>query len=266
MGNFILFERRDRVAVLTMNHPETLNSLYDGGPLEDLCEALSRLQADRDLSVAILTGAGRAFSSGADLKKIAADGGLASLPHLKVRDFYKSGIVRIVENFEALELPIIAAINGPAFGAGFGLACLCDIRIASENATFCEPFVKLGLVPADGNAWLMPRLIGAAAYAELLYTADPIAANVAEQRGVVNKVVPHGGLLVETLALAKRIAANAPQALRMAKRLMHEGRRGDLKSNLELAATMQALLHRSDDHREALNAFLEKRAPRFTNT
>jgi enoyl-CoA hydratase/carnithine racemase len=165
--------------------------------------------------------------------------------------------------FEAIEVPVIAAVNGPAIGAGCDLACMCDIRIAGESAKFAESFVKLGLVPGDGGAWLLPRVIGFSRACEMAFTGDMIDAAQALACGLVSKVVPDADLLDAARSLAARIAANPPHAVRMTKRLFREAQRASLSAILDTSAAAQALCHATADHHEAVSAFLEKRPPLF---
>ncbi|XKH38395.1 enoyl-CoA hydratase-related protein [Azospirillum doebereinerae] len=161
-------------------------------------------------------------------------------------------------------MPVIAAVNGPAIGAGCDLACMCDLRIASEAARFAESFVKVGIVPGDGGAWLLPRVVGFSKACEMAFTGDSIDAAEALACGLVSKVVPPAELLPAAQALAKRIAVNPAHAVRMTKRLLREGRHVRLDTLLEMSAAMQALAHATADHREAVDAMLGKRPPTFT--
>ncbi|MCW5732115.1 MAG: crotonase/enoyl-CoA hydratase family protein, partial [Alphaproteobacteria bacterium] len=207
---------------------------------------------------------GTAFSSGGNVKRMGEAGGLNSALPVETRANYLRGIQRIPLAFNALEVPVIAAVNGPAIGAGCDLACMCDIRIAGESARFAESFVKLGIIPGDGGAWLLPRAVGLSKACEMAFTGDPIDAREALECRLVSRVVPDGELMAEARRLAERIAVNPPHAVRMAKRLIREGQHMKLDSLLELSAAMQALAHATADHREAVKAFLEKRKPVFT--
>jgi enoyl-CoA hydratase/carnithine racemase len=178
---------------------------------------------------------------------------------MDVRDNYRRGIQRIPLAFHRLDVPTIAAVNGPAIGAGCDLACMADIRIASEKASFAESFVKLGLIPGDGGAWLLQRVVGYARAAEMSFTGELVDAQAALAMGLVSRVVPHEALLAEANALAERIAANPGQALRMTKRLMREAQTSRLDSILELSAAYQALTHGSAEHDGAVAAFLDGR-------
>jgi len=264
MTDAVLYERDGSVVTLTLNRPELRNPISDDDMVDAIIAMLDRLEEDAEARVAILTGAGSAFSSGGNLKKMAATGGLADAMPARTRRNYKRGIQRLPLRFAALEVPVIAAVNGPAIGAGCDLACMCDLRIAGTSASFAESFVKLGIIPGDGGAWLLPRVVGFSKAAEMALTGDMIDAQEALACGLVSKVVPDSDLLVEARKLADRIAVNPTQAVRMTKRLLWESRSVNLDTLLELSAAMQALAHATDDNREAIAAFLEKRKPNFT--
>jgi enoyl-CoA hydratase/carnithine racemase len=161
-------------------------------------------------------------------------------------------------------VPVIAAVNGPAIGAGLDLACMCDVRIAAETAVFAESFVKVGIVPGDGGAWLLPRIIGFSKATELALTGETIDAAEALRIGLVSRVVAPDGLMAAAREVAGKIAANPPHAVRMTKRLLREGQTATLANILELSAAMQSLAHATRDNDEAIDAFLEKRRPIFT--
>jgi len=181
-----------------------------------------------------------------------------------IRERYRRVVHRIVRALYGLEVPLVSAVNGPAMGLGCDIAGLGDIRIASDRASFGVPFMKLGIIPGDGGSWLLPRNIGYNRAAELLFTARSIDAATAEQWGLVNRVVPHETLMDEAMETAGQIAAQPPQALRMAKTLLRQGRDMNFDQMLELSAAMQALAHLTDDHIEGVTAVLEKRSGEFT--
>lgn len=262
--SLVLFEVEDGVATLTLNNPELRNPISDIDMVDALVDALDRLNRDKSVRVAILTGAGSGFSSGGNLRTIGTPGSLGSGDPAEIPQSYQRGIQRIPLAFQALEIPVIAAVNGPAIGAGCDLACMCDMRIASDSARFAESFIKLGLIPGDGGAWLLPRVVGYSKACEMVFTGETIDAAEALACGLVSQVVPGDELMAAARALARRIAANPPQALRMAKRLMVQARGATLADHLETAASVQALAHTTADHHEALAAFREKRAPVFT--
>lgn len=265
MSDPVLYETSgEGVVTLTLNRPEMRNPISDPEMVEALVAALDRLDGDPAARVAILTGAGKGFSSGGNVKEMKP--GSTSLNAgnpAATRINYKRGIQRLPLAFAALEVPVIAAVNGAAMGAGCDLACMCDLRIAAESARFAESFVKLGLIAGDGGAWLLPRVVGWSKAAEMALTGDMIDAREALACGLVSQVVPDAELMDAAQALAGRIAANPRHAVRMTKRLLWEGRRADLSSLLEMAAAMQAAAHTTADHAEAVDAFLEKREPKF---
>lgn len=263
MTNLVLFEVTDAVATLTLNRPELRNPISDLDMVESLVAALERLNSDFSIRVAILTGAGSSFSSGGNLQKMGQPGELAGGAPLETRRGYSRGIQRIPLAFQSLEVPIIAAVNGAAVGAGCDLACMCDIRIAGKSARFAESFIKLALIPGDGGAWLLQRVVGFAKASEMAFTGDIIDSSEALSCGLVSQVVPDRELMSAAQGLAKRMAINPPHALRMTKRLMMQARLASMDQHLESAAAHQALAHTTEDSREAIAAFREKRPPRF---
>ncbi len=180
-----------------------------------------------------------------------------------IRERYRRGIHRIVRSLWGLDVPLIAAVNGPAIGLGNDVACLADMRIAADTALFGATFLKVGLVPGDGGAWILPRTIGHARAAELFFTGDTIDAQTALAWGLVSRVVPAASLMDEARTLAQRIARQAPDVLRMTKRMMREGQSVSFDTIMEMSAAMQSLAHLTEDHHEAVEAFFEKRPPVF---
>ena len=260
----VLIEAADGVVTLTLNRPEQRNPISDADMIDALIAALENLNEDATARVAILTGAGPGFSSGGNVKAMAGGAGRAAATPHSNREWYRTGIQRIPRAFEALEVPIIAAVNGAAVGAGCDLACLCDLRIASTEASFAESFVKLGLIPGDGGAWLLPRIVGQARAREMAFTGDAITARQALECGLVSQVVAPEELMPAARALAARIAVNPPIAVRLTKRLMREAERADLETVLQLSGAMQSIAHATEDHREAVEAFVAKRRPKFS--
>jgi enoyl-CoA hydratase/carnithine racemase len=255
----MLVDQRGHVEVWTINRPEARNPISDPDIVDALVGGVDRINHDLHVRAVVLTGAGSAFSAGGNIKDMAArrppfDGAPAAL-----RDAYRYGIQRIPRAMYACDVPIIAAVNGPAIGAGCDLVAMCDLRIASTAAVFAESFVKLGLVPGDGGAWLLQRAIGLPRAAEMTLTGDAIDAETAQAWALVSRVVEPDKLLPEAVALANRIAANPPNSVRMAKKLLREAQHQSLDSVLELAAAYQGISQRTDDHEEALTGFLEKR-------
>jgi 2-(1,2-epoxy-1,2-dihydrophenyl)acetyl-CoA isomerase len=250
-------ELGDGVLTLTLDRPEVLNAL-DQQLKEDLLVALRLAAEDREVRVVVLTGAGRAFCAGQDLTERMAD----DAPDLgvEIRERY----IPIILAMRELPKPIIGAINGPAAGAGCSIALACDLRIAAEGASFIQAFGRVGLVPDSGSSWFLPRLIGYARAAEMIFTTEPLDAAAAERIGLVNRVVPAGRLLEEARALGGRLALAAPLALALAKQELQRSMEVDLATALEFEADQQSIAGRSKDHAEGIAAFLAKRPPRFT--
>lgn len=261
--SFIDSKRRGRILILTMNKPAERNALSTEAECVAFAEACEAANADVTISCVIVTGAGNIFSAGGDLRAMRARTGLSEGDEATLRGRYRRGIQRLSRGLYNLEMPAIAAVNGPAAGAGFDIACFCDIRIAVPEARFAESFVKVGLIPGDGGAWILPRTVGRSKAAEMTFTGDAIGAEEALRVGLVSAIVPRETLLEEAVALAGRIVVNPPQALRAAKQLMREAQYVSLETHLESAAHVQARAHHSADHEEAVAAFLDKRPPNF---
>ena len=255
---FLTLERDGAILTVTMNQPETRNALTGNTAVAEFVQLCADVRKDAGVKVVILTGAGPIFSSGGNVKDMKRFFDDALTPDL-IREEYRQGIQQIPLALHELDVPVICAVNGPAIGAGLDLTCMCDIRICSETATFAESFVRVGIVPGDGGAWLLPRAVGMAKAAEMSFTGELVDAQAALAMGLVSRVVPHAALLAEANALAERIAANPGQALRMTKRLMREAQTSRLDSILELSAAYQALTHGSAEHDGAVAAFLDGR-------
>lgn len=252
------------VVTWTLDAPETRNAISSPEMIDAIVAAVDAVNRDDSVSVVILTGAGPAFSSGGNVKDMRDRTGMFAGSPTELREGYRRGIQRIPRALRACEVPVIAAVNGPAIGAGCDLTTMCDLRIASTKAVFAESFVKLGIIPGDGGAWFLPRTIGWARAAEMAYTGDPVDAATALEWGLVSRVVEPEELMDAARALAARIAANPPHAVRMAKTLLRESERASLDALLEQSAALQALAHHTDDHAEAVAAMLERRPPEFT--
>lgn len=264
MSDAVLFERDGAIVTLTLNKPQTRNPTTDPEILGALNDAFARIAADTGISCMILTGAGKAFSAGGNLKHMRDREGGFGGNTADVSDKYRQGIQRTTLALYNLEVPTIAAVNGPAYGAGCDMACACDIRVASDDAVFAENFVKIGLISGDGGGWLLPRAVGLSRACEMTFTGDPMDAATALAYGLVSRVVPNDSLMETAQQLAARIASNPPRQLRMAKRLLREGQVTRLDSLLELAAALQGACHHTQDHEEAIRAFFDKRPPKFT--
>ncbi len=261
--SLILTEKRGHIAILTLNRPDAMNALGAPGDGDQVAAACAAINADRDIRAVVLTGAGRAFSAGGDVKAMKAREGAFAGNGVELRDGYRNNIHRVVRSIYGLEVPSIAAVNGPAIGLGCDVACMTDIRIAAEGARFGVTFLKLGLIPGDGGAWLLPRTIGMSRASELLFTGDVVDAATAEKWGLVSKVVPAESLMDEAIALAERIAQQPPHALRLAKSLLKHGQTTSYDTLMEMSAAAQAISHLTDDHMEGVEALLEKRPAAF---
>lgn len=260
----LLVERDGHVETWTLNRPDSRNPISDDDMVAAIVDAVDAANANPEVRVVILTGAGKAFSAGGDVKKMRDRAGMfGGKPH-QIRNGYRYGIQQIPLALHRLDVPLIAAVNGPAVGAGCDLTAMADMRIASETAWFAESFVKLGIIPGDGGAWFLPRLVGPARAAEMTLTGDRVDAKTALEWGLVSRVVAPEDLMAEARALADRVAVNPPHAVRMAKKLLRESDGSSLSSLLELSAAMQPLAHHAPDHEEAIEAFLDKRDPHFT--
>ncbi len=263
--SFLRIEQDGHLAILTLDAPGRRNAISSFADCEEVEAACRRIARDASVRCVIVTGADPAFCAGGDLKGMRDRTGIMEADGpARMRENYRQGIQRIPLALWELDVPTIAAVNGPAIGAGLDLACMCDIRIASEKAVFAESFVRVGIVPGDGGAWLLPRAVGLSVAAEMSFTGDPLDANQALEARLVSRVVPHGELLPAARALAARITRNPPTVLRMTKRLLREGQHMSLPSLLELSAAYQAIAQETEDHREAVAAMLGKRDASFT--
>ncbi|MGI9328292.1 MAG: crotonase/enoyl-CoA hydratase family protein [Pseudomonadales bacterium] len=257
--SFLRQERHDHVLLLTMSSPDTRNALTGDEQFDDFEQVCSAVNADIGIRAVVLTGAGSAFCAGGNVKDMRDRKGLFSGDPADQAEAYRKGIQRIPRAIYALNVPIIAAVNGPAVGAGCDLATMCDIRIASEKAMFAESFVKLGIIPGDGGAWFLPRAIGYSNACKMAFTGAPVKAPEALAMGLVSEVVAPEELTSTALELAAQIALNPPHAVRLTKQLMRASQGATLDELLEKSAASQALCHAEPDHLEAVNAFFDKR-------
>ena len=265
MKDFVSVEKRGRIAIITMQRPESMNAIATHQDCDDLIAALEDIQADTNISAAILTGEGKGFSAGGNIKAMKDRSGIGPLDKPdETRANYRRGVQAITRAFMHIEVPLIAAVNGHAVGLGCDLACLCDIRLAAESAKFSASFIKVGIVPGDGGAWSLQRVVGYSQAAEMFLTGDRYTAEEAKGFGLVSRVVSDESLLDEALVIAERIVANPARALRLTKRLLREAQHSRMSDILELSAAYQALAHETDDHAEAVDSFLERRPPNFT--
>lgn len=254
----LIFSVQDNVAIVTLDRPDKLNAL---GPAmrESLKRALDEVAGNDEIRAMVLTGAGRGFCAGADVTGQAAR--LSGEAPQQTRQEMLSPIGMLAPRIRDLDKPTIAAVNGVAAGMGFSVALACDIRIASDKARFTCAFVKRGLVPDTGSSYFLPRLIGTDKACELAFTGDIVDAAEAERMGLVTRVVPHDELMERAVALATRIAKGPPIAITLTKRSIYKG--GDLMQQLEYETYAQNICRATEDHKEGVNSFIEKRAPVF---
>jgi enoyl-CoA hydratase/carnithine racemase len=250
-----------RVAVLTFRRDDVRNALTSTALVDDIPNAVAWADANPGISVLIMTGEGSAFSAGGNIKTM---GERAKAPPFVLEQNYRGGVQRIPLALEQAQIPVIAAVNGPAIGAGFDMANMCDIRIGSTHAQFGETFVNLGIVAGDGGGWFLTRLIGYQRAAELTFTGRIVKAEEAKALGILLEVTAPEELMPRAKDLAAKVAAKPPQAVRYAKRLLKLAQRQNLEEHLTICSAFQAICHKTEDHAEALAAFFEKRAGSFT--
>ncbi len=262
--SLIQITREGPVAILMLNRAESMNPLGAPGDGDEFVAAANAINRDMECRAVILTGAGRAFSAGGDIKAMQSKTGTFGGTAPAISDGYRDNIHLMLRALYGLRVPVIAAVNGPAIGLGCDVACLADIRIASEAAKFGVTFLKLGIIPGDGGTWILPRVIGMSRAAELFYTGDVIDAATAKDWGLVSRVVAADALMGEARALAAKIALLPPHALRHTKNLLRQGQQISYDSALEMAANTQAMMHTTADHAEGVAALIEKRPATFT--
>jgi enoyl-CoA hydratase/carnithine racemase len=254
-------EFEGRVAVLTFKRDDMRNALTGTGLVDDICATLEWTNASSDVSVLILTGAGSAFSAGGNIKTMrerAMTSSAAEMEH-----YYRHSIQRIPRAMNASEVALIAAVNGPAIGAGCDLALMCDLRIGSNKAQFGETFINLGIMAGDGGSWFLQRAVGAHRAAELTLTGRIVKAEEARDLGILLEVTEPDRLLPRAREIAGQIAAKPPLAVRYAKRTLRLARHQGLEEHLESCASFQGALQKTEDHLEALAAFFDKRSGVF---
>ncbi len=254
------YDVQDRIATLTLNRPERLNALGDT-LREDLYAAVTTSAADPNVGVLVITGAGRGFCSGGDVKSMNEREQTGERP--SASDRFAPLRDRIILAMRDCPKPVIAAVNGAAAGAGMNLALACDMRIASSAAQFSQAFVKRGIAPDWGGSWLLPRVVGTAKACELIFTGETIDAAEALKLGIVNAVVAPDELMAETYKLARKIADGPPVAIALSKRAIHHNQDVDLRAGLEFETFAQGLCRETEDSKEGVRAFMEKRAPVF---
>jgi enoyl-CoA hydratase/carnithine racemase len=261
--SFLSRERHGHVLVLTMSSPDTRNALTSDDQFTDFEQTCAEINNDMSVRVVILTGEGSAFCAGGNVKDMRDRKGLFAGDPFDQADAYRRGIQRIPRAIYALNVPVIAAVNGAAVGAGCDLATMCDIRIGSTKAMFAESFVKLGIIPGDGGAWFLPRAVGYSNACKMAFSGDPVRADDALAMGLMSEMVEPEALLERAIELAQSIASNPPHAVRLTKQLMRGSEKASLDEILDKSATFQAVCHAEPDHAEAVAAFFEKRQGQY---
>ena len=265
MSESIIYEQDQRVVTITLNRPDTRNAL-SGDLIDGLINALEKANRDKNVGCVILTGAGKSFSSGGNLQEIKNMTTKDNMSQSQLEKWYRFGIQKIPLTMNAIDVPIVAAVNGHAIGAGNDLCTMCDIRIAGEDAKFSESFLRIGIIPGDGGSWFLPKIIGLSRAAEMILTCDVLDAEKALNWGLVSQIVKNEELIIQAKKIANKIASQPPEATRRAKRLLRMSQNVSLDNALEMAASQQSILQMMDDHREALDALIEKRTPKYTNS
>jgi 2-(1,2-epoxy-1,2-dihydrophenyl)acetyl-CoA isomerase len=251
----IRYEQNGAVVVLSLNRPDKLNALT-ADMLRELRDAFQQAGQDETVRAVVLTGSGRGFCAGQDLA-------MGGDPNRDYGDIIRSTYNPLIETMTRLEKPIVCAVNGVAAGAGVSLALACDLRVAADTAWFVQAFVNIGLIPDSGGTWFLPRLVGLTRAMELALLGERVSAEDAARIGLVNRVVPADQLETETMRLAERLAQLPTRAIGLIKRAHYEGLNLSLSDALELEAQLQAEAGRTEDHKEGIRAFLEKRPPQF---
>ena len=253
----LIIEKKEKVCIVYINNPQTLNAL-NSAVLEELDRAFSEIAADDGISAVILTGAGKAFVAGADISQ------MSTMNAAQGKAFGEYGAA-VFRKIELLDKPVIAAVNGYALGGGCELAMCCDIRIASAKAKFGQPEVGLGITPGFSGTQRLPRIVGPGKAKELIYTAGIIDAAEACRIGLVNKVTEPEALMDEAMEMAAKIASKAPIAVKYSKQAINKGMQTDMDTAISIEAGLFGLCFSSEDQKEGMRAFLEKRAPDFKN-
>lgn len=256
MYKTLSYEKQDNIGILTINRPDKMNAISNE-LTDELQVFLDEVEDDTDLRALVITGAGdKAFVAGADIKELVERDALIGRRVSRLRQ-------EIFARIENLPIPVIAAVNGYALGGGLELALACSIRICSDKATFGAPEVKLGIIPGDGGTQRLPRLVGLGRAMELILTGDFIDAQEAFRIGLANKIVPHDELMEKTLELARKIASRPPLAIQYAKQAVNRSQEGDTNSGYALESYLHALTCTTEDKKEGVAAFLEKRKGQF---
>jgi len=256
-------ELDEHILTVTLNRPDIHNAISHKGMIDELVAVCERANQDSDIRVMILTGAGTSFCAGGNIKDMQQKTDMFAGDAAAIEAAYKAGIQKIPQALWHVEIPVIAAVNGAAVGAGCDLAMMCDIRLAASTARFAESFVRLGIIPGDGGAWFLPRVIGQARASHMALTGNAIDAHTALDWGMVSFLSAPEDLMNDAHKIAGEIARNPPLAVCATKKLLRESAQMDLDTMLAQCANIQSHLHQTEDHIEAVNAFLEKRPGHF---
>ncbi len=259
MANELLFSKKNAIATITLNRPEKLNTFHDG-MLADWAAALRECQADDAVNVVVLTAAGRVFCAGGDLGTMGRHDGN---PAWDMGHYIRQNVHPVAQAVDALHKPYLCALNGTATGAGLDMALMADIRFAARSARFAETYIKVGLVPGDGGAFLLPRLVGLTKALELLWSGDFISAEEAERIGLISRVFADDSLMEETYAFAERLATGPSIAIRLTKQAVYQCLRMDFLTAMASITSPMGVAASTADHKEAVAAFKEKRPAQF---
>jgi enoyl-CoA hydratase/carnithine racemase len=259
MAEELILHVDNGIATITLNRPDKLNAFTDE-MLEKWLHVLEECRTDPEVRVIVITGTGRAFTTGGDIGTFSAS---AAQTPASIKARVAEGVQRLPRKIIEIDKPVLAALNGLATGGGLDIALACDIRFAAESARFAETYVRMGLIPGVGGAYLLPRIVGMSKALEMFWTADWVDAIEAERIGLVNKVFPDEQLMQGTYAFARRLADGPPLAVQMIKRVMRFGLDKDLATAHEIVAANLPIVRISEDHAEAMSAFREKRTPHF---
>lgn len=254
----VISRTEDDVVVVTLNQPEIRNAITGEEMLEELLDAIHDAETDPSAAVLVIDAAGSAFSSGGNVKDMADKTGLFGGSPFELTEKYRETIQQLTRMLATTDLVTIAAVNGPAVGAGFDLVLGCDLRLGSSRARFAHTFIEMGIIPGDGGAWLLPRVVGWQRATELALTARFVDAEEALKLGVLLELVPDSQLSMRAMELAKTIAAKPRPAVIMAKRLLRQARTMELDGFLEYSAAMQAIAHSTPEHDSAVNEYVEQ--------
>lgn len=259
----IVLRKEEHIATILLNRPQRFNAITRA-MLQELVTAMEEVDRDKETRALVITGAGKAFCAGGDVKaEEGADKMFTAQQPEEIRQILRQEVQRVIRKLRSLSIPTIAMVNGVAVGAGFDLALACDLRVGSDNCRFRVGFTSLGLIPGAGGTWFLPRIIGIPKAAELLFSDSFVEAKEAERLGLLNRLVAAQELEKETIALAKKIAQGPPLAIQLAKLHLYQGLKMDLDTALEFIATTQPICVLSEDHKEGVAAFREKREPSF---